>query len=267
MSQVIAEPITDPATDEPVDVQGETPAPEIDHGWFDTSDILSEFMGELEKRMNRIDGEEYLLRLTGRLIQTLSVLASWPQSCPNEPQAPTLLDDNGELRKGKIVLNSTWKLYNVLRGLENEAHRLQAASTVIACGEPDERNPMDGLEACAVENILDRVIERLNGYRKAIAEVSREIDVQEPIVVPDQPAEAPAPTNGLPEWSDPRWPQFQRVVAALPGVFGRSNLDELFEKLVNAVDETMMNQTDNNARLIPLADLIRDLAPLKGAAS
>lgn len=83
-------PVAESDAAEREDVQDEAPCPEPDngdHGWFDTSEPLSAFLGELESRMNRIDGEDYLRRLTGHLARAYPLLDSYPQSCPDEPDA------------------------------------------------------------------------------------------------------------------------------------------------------------------------------------
>ena len=136
------------------------------------------------------------------------------------------------------------------RQIDDVLRQVNAAKAVMP---PDVGESLPGRTVELVWTALDNAIAKLEQILKH--------DSAEPVT-----DDTPAATSALPSWSDERWPEVQRVVAALPGVFGKCTMTELLDALVQAVDETMMNQTDNYARLMPLTDLIKKLGTSEGGA-
>ena len=175
----------------------------------------------------------------------------------DEPEATAPSDGDGAKPTAKISLDSPWRrLGNVFRDLGRDASRLEAARTLIATDEPDNEKPMDGGDACAVEHIVDQVGEHLEAYRVVIAEVLKSMDVPKPTLVAEPESAEPAPTDGDaesaedfgPEWSDARWPAFQRAVAALPGFRDSREYDHMLDHFVRGVDDMLLNPRGPGAK-------------------
>lgn len=74
---------------------------------------------------------------------------------------------------------------------------------------------------------------------------------------------APAPTNGLPDWSVTEWPEFQRAVAMMTGFPRNQGFEDMISALQDGTAEAMLNLETQDDWMVNRARYVAEHCPSK----